>query len=338
MNAIRTEGLTKVFRTPVKQEGLWGSVRSFFRRQYREHIAVAEISLRVEEGEFVGLLGENGAGKTTLVKLLAGLLYPTAGTARVLGYVPWERSNAFRRQFALVMGQRSQLWWDLPAADSFLLNQALYSIPKEQFRRRRDELAERLGIADRLHVQVRRLSLGERMKCEILAALLHAPRLLFLDEPTLGLDIIAQHSVREFLREYNRTHGVTIVLTSHNMDDIEHLCSRVLVLSAGWLVFDGSLEELARRYAEEKLLRVEFATPVDPAALAPFGHLREATPHRAVLSVPRAEVASRAAALLNHFPVTDVTVQELPVEEIVRRLFAQRDGFGNASNSAAAVQ
>ncbi len=325
MDAIVTEGLTRIFRSPVKAEGLWGAVRSFFRRQYREYVAVSDITLRVQAGEIIGLLGPNGAGKTTLLKLLTGLLYPTAGTARVLGYIPWERSDAFRRQIALVMGQRSQLWWDLPAADSFILNRAIYRIPEPEFRRRRDQLAEMLGIADKLHIQVRRLSLGERMKCEIAAALLHAPQVLFLDEPTLGLDVVAQQAVRDFLRTYNRETGTTIVLTSHYMVDIEQLCRRVVVLEQGRIVFDGELPELVRRFAQDKLVRVEFTQPVAPELLQQFGQLHSWEGTRAVLRIPRADVAQRAATLLQQLPVLDIAVEELPVEEVIRALF-QRDG------------
>jgi ABC-2 type transport system ATP-binding protein len=321
MSAIVTEGLTRVFRSPVKPEGFRGALRSFFRRQYREYVAVRDITLRIEEGEIVGLLGANGAGKTTLLKLLTGLLYPTSGTARVLGFLPWERSPEFRRQIAFVMGQRSQLWWDLPAADSFLLNRALYRIPEAEFRRRRDQLAEMLGIADKLHIQVRRLSLGERMKCEILAALLHAPRLLFLDEPTLGLDVVAQQSVRDFLHLYNRQTGTTIVLTSHYMGDIEQLCPRVLVLERGELLFDGELTELVRRFAAEKFLRVELAEPVPVEALQGLGDLHRWEGRTLVLRVPRQEAAQRAAAVLSRLPVTDVAIEEPPVEEVVRMLF-----------------
>ncbi len=321
MDALITERLTRIFRTPVKPEGLWGAVRSFLRRQYREYVAVEEITLRVAEGEIVGLLGANGAGKTTLLKLLTGLLYPTRGSARVLGFVPWERSEAFRRQIALVMGQRSQLWWDLPAADSLLLHRAMYRIPETEFRRRREELAAMLGIAEKLHIQVRRLSLGERMKCEILAALLHAPRVLFLDEPTLGLDVVAQQAVRDFLAAYNRATGTTIVLTSHYMADIEQLCQRVVVLDSGRILFDGQLSELARRYVSDKLLRIEFSRPVAAEELHPFGELQRWDATRAVLRVPRQQAAQLAAAVLQRFPVTDVAIEELPIEEVVRALF-----------------
>lgn len=328
MDALVTEGLTRVFRSPVKPEGLWGAVRSFFRRQYRECVAVEEVTLRVAEGEIIGLLGANGAGKTTLLKLLTGLLYPTRGSARVLGYVPWERSEAFRRQIALVMGQRSQLWWDLPAADSLLLHRAMYRIPEAEFRCRRDELAAMLGIADKLHIQVRRLSLGERMKCEILAALLHAPRVLFLDEPTLGLDVVAQQAVRDFLAAYNRTSGTTIVLTSHSMADIEQLCGRVILLDGGRVRFDGELSELVRRYVSAKLIRIEFSRPVAAKELRAFGELQHCDGTEAILRVPRQHAAQLAAAVLNRFPVVDLAIEELPVEEVVRALF-RREGAAN---------
>ncbi|MCS6965643.1 MAG: ATP-binding cassette domain-containing protein [Candidatus Kapabacteria bacterium] len=321
MSAIEAVDLTRTFRAPVKQEGLWGAVRSFFCRQYREHRAVQAVTFRVTEGEIVGLLGANGAGKTTLLKLLTGLLYPTAGMAHVLGYVPWERSDAFRRQIALVMGQRSQLWWDLPAADSFLLHRAMYRISKADFQRRRDSLSAMLGIADKLHIQVRRLSLGERMKCEILAALLHAPRVLFLDEPTLGLDVVAQQTVRDFLAAYNRETGTTIMLTSHYMADIERLCQRVIVLDRGYLLYDGDLRELARCYAAEKLVRVEFADTVRLEELLRIGSIHSSYDRTVVLRVPRGEAADRAAQLLSRFPVADVAIEEPPLEEVVCAIF-----------------
>ena len=325
MEAIYAEGLRRVFRTPVKQEGLWGAVRSLFRRQYRESVAVDDVSFRVEPGEIIGLLGANGAGKTTLVKLLTGLLYPTAGQARVLGFVPWERSDEFRRQIALVMGQRSQLWWDLPAADSLLLHRVMYRIPEKEFRRRRDSMAELLGIADKLHIQLRRLSLGERMKCELLAALVHMPRVLFLDEPTIGLDVVAQQTVRDFLRHYNRETGTTIVLTSHHMADVERLCRRVLILEQGRLLFDGGLHELVRRFSSEKWLRVEFAEPVAVELLSKFGELHRWEGTRAVVKVPREEVTQRAATLLHHLPVVDIAIEEPPVEEVVGALFRRSE-------------
>ncbi len=322
MKAIDVQGLTKIYRSHVKQEGLFGSVKSLFNRQFREHVAVNNVSFSIEEGELVGMLGSNGAGKTTTLKMLSGLLYPTSGTASVLGFAPWERKNDFKRQFSIIMGQRNQLWWDLPAADSFLLNKEIYQIPETEFRRRRDDLAERLDVADKLHVQVRRLSLGERMKCELIGSLLHAPRVLFLDEPTIGLDVVAQQAVREFVKEFNRNTSTTIILTSHYMDDIEELCKRVILIDDGRLVFDGSLARLIEQYIEDKILTVVFRSPVQRPEIERYGIVTEWTQERASLRISRNNIAESAAAILNSFSVIDLTIEEVPIEDVIREIFS----------------
>src|ERR1700688_20081 len=233
MPAIEVNGLTKAFRTYKKQPGFSGAVKGLFHRQYEQTVAVNEVSFKIEPGELVGFLGPNGAGKTTTLKMLAGLLYPTSGSAKVLGYTPWERADGYRRQFALLLGQKNQLWWDLPARESLDLNAKIYGIPRDSFERTVAEMTELLAVKDKLNVMVRELSLGERMKMELIAALLHKPRVLFLDEPTIGLDVISQKAVRQFLRDYNRRHRVTILLTSHYMADIKELCERVIVIHQG---------------------------------------------------------------------------------------------------------
>ncbi len=323
MKAIDVRGLTKIYRSHVKQEGLFGSVKSLFNRQFKEHIAVNDVSFSIDEGELVGMLGSNGAGKTTTLKMLSGLLHPTSGTASVLGFAPWERKNEFKRQFSIIMGQRNQLWWDLPAADSFLLNKEIYQIPEAEFRKRRDDLAERLDVADKLHVQVRRLSLGERMKCELIGSLLHAPRVLFLDEPTIGLDVVAQQAVREFVREYNSGTSTTIILTSHYMDDIEELCKRVILIDDGKLVFDGSLARLIEQYIEDKILTVVFRSPVQRPDIERYGLVTEWTPERASLRISRNNIAEAAAAILNSFSIIDLTIEEVPIEYVIREIFSR---------------
>src|SRR6476646_8750972 len=241
--AIEVQGLTKTYRTYKKAPGFKGAVRGLWKRDYETTHAAKDISFQVEEGELVGFLGPNGAGKTTTLKMLAGLLYPTSGIARVLGYVPWERRDGYRRQFALLLGQKNQLWWDLPARESLELNAKIYGIEPGTFQRTVDELTELLRARDKLNVMVRELSLGERMKMELIAALLHQPKVLFLDEPTIGLDVISQKTVREFLRDYNATQKTTILLTSHYMADIQELCRRVIIIDRGSIFFDGALSQ-----------------------------------------------------------------------------------------------
>src|SRR3954466_8651191 len=241
---IEVENLTRVFRTYKKQPGFWGGVKGLFKREFEETRAADGVSFSIKEGEFVGFLGPNGAGKTTTLKMLSGLIYPTSGTARVAGFDPTKRENAYRRLFALVLGQKNQLWWDLPAIESFNLLRAIYGIPADQFKTTLDELVALLDIGKKLNVMVRELSLGERMKMELIAALLHRPRVLFLDEPTIGLDVVSQKAVRQFLRDYNRRHRVTILLTSHYMADIKELCERVIVIHKGKKIYDGTLDRL----------------------------------------------------------------------------------------------
>src|SRR4051812_20262672 len=254
--AIEVQGLTKTYKTYKKAPGFRGAVRGLYKRQYETTHAAKDIQFAVEEGELVGFLGPNGAGKTTTLKMLAGLLYPTSGSARVLGYVPWERRDGYRRLFALLLGQKNQLWWDLPARESLELNAKIYGIPRASFDRIVAEMTELLAVKDKLNVMVRELSLGERMKMELIAALLHQPKVLFLDEPTIGLDVISQKTVREFLREYNAKQKTTILLTSHYMADIQELCRRVIIIDHGTIFFDGSLSEIVDRFADSKLVTI----------------------------------------------------------------------------------
>ncbi len=325
MPAIEVQDLTKTFRTYKKQPGLGGAIRGLWRRESQETIAVKEVNFTVEPGELVGFLGPNGAGKTTTLKMLAGLLFPTRGTARVLGYVPWERADGYRRQFALLLGQKNQLWWDLPARESLELNARIYGIERPVFERTVGELTELLDVRDKLGVMVRELSLGERMKCELIAALLHQPRVLFLDEPTIGLDVVSQQAVRNFLRHHNTTRQTTIVLTSHYMADIEALCRRVIIIDHGTIFFDGQLQEVLDRFADFKLVTIHSAglTEEQRARAARLGDVVEQTPASVQLKVKRDRVIPVCKALLDELPVSDIDIQEVPIEEVIRRLFAR---------------
>src|SRR5476649_1749926 len=256
--AIHVNRLTKVYRTYQKEAGFWGALKGLAHRRYKETAAAKEVSFSVNEGELVGFLGPNGAGKTTVLKMLSGLLYPTSGEATVLGFTPWRRQNDFKRQFALILGQKNQLWWDLPAAESLELNRVIYGIDPAVAQRTIDELTELLDVREKLDVMVRELSLGERMKMELIAALLHRPKVLFLDEPTIGLDVVSQKKVREFLRQYNAEHRIVTMLTSHYMGDIEELCQRVIIIDKGRLFFDGPLDEITNRFVTEKILTLDF--------------------------------------------------------------------------------
>src|SRR5215470_10884918 len=280
MPAIEVSHLTKAFRTYKKQPGMGGAIRGLFRRKYEQTQAVKEVSFRIEPGELVGFLGPNGAGKTTTLKMLAGLLYPTSGSARVLGYVPWERLDGYRRQFALLLGQKNQLWWDLPASESFELNAQIYGIPRSTKQQRVEEMSRLLNVGDKLNVSVRELSLGERAKMELIAALLHQPKVLFLDEPTIGLDVVSQKTVRQFLREHNTTQKTTILLTSHYMADIQELCERVIIIDKGSIFFDGRLSDVVDRFADSKLVTIqcEGSASFSAADLNKFGEVVEQDP------------------------------------------------------------
>jgi ABC-2 type transport system ATP-binding protein len=325
--AIEVAGLSKAFRTYKKLPGFGGAVRGLFRRTYEQTHAVKDVSFRVEPGELVGFLGPNGAGKTTTLKMLAGLLYPTGGSARVLGYVPWERDDGYRRQFALLLGQKNQLWWDLPASESLELNAQIYGLPRATFERRVAEMTELLAVRDKLNVSVRELSLGERMKMELIASLLHEPKVLFLDEPTIGLDVVSQKTVREFLREHNAKHRTTILLTSHYMADIQELCARVIIIDHGTIFFDGQLSDVVDRFADSKLVTIqcEGTTNCSAEQMARFGEVLERTPGSVKLKVRRDRVIAVCKALLDELPVTDIDIQEVPIEEVIRRIFARQE-------------
>jgi ABC-2 type transport system ATP-binding protein len=322
MSAIEASGLTKVYKTYRKESGLWASVKGLVRRKHEETRAADNISFTIEEGELVGFLGPNGAGKTTVLKMLSGLLNPTSGEARVLGFVPWERRDEMKRQFSLLMGQKNALWWDLPAQESLELNRAIYGIDRGRFKKVVGGLSELLEVQDKMNVMVRELSLGERMKMELISALIHEPRVLFLDEPTIGLDVVSQQRVREFLRLYNSEHKIVTMLTSHYMQDIEELCDRVIVIDHGKIFFDGPLDDIIDRFSGHKVISLTFDDKQDRDFSA-FGEVVEQTPASVQLKVPRANVTDVARKLLSACSVSDINVQELPVEDVIRQLFGE---------------
>ncbi len=338
MATIEIEQLSKSYKVYQKQEGLRASLRGLFRREYRVVRAVREIDLTVEQGEFVAFLGPNGAGKTTTLKLLSGVISPTSGTARVMGYVPWQRDNAYRRRFALVMGQKNQLWWDLPAQESFRLHEQIYRIDRAQFQATLDELTALLNVAHLLRQPVRELSLGERMKMELIAALLHSPEVLFLDEPTIGLDVVAQHNIQQFLKYYQRKRQITILLTSHYMKDVSALCKRVVIIADGCLHYDGSLSGIVDRFSGHKIVTLQLAEGQGFRDLERFGTVLDADPPRARLRVPRRQVPSVTAAILNAYAVQDVAVEDPPLEEVIAEVFVQADDANSRTHVGQAVR
>jgi ABC-2 type transport system ATP-binding protein len=325
MPVVEVNGLTKTFRTYRKQPGFAGAVKGLFRRKYEPVHAVKNVSFKIETGELVGFLGPNGAGKTTTLKMLSGLLYPTSGSALVLGFVPWERKDGYRRQFALLLGQKNQLWWDLPALESLELNAKIYGIPAATLEHAVAEFGELLAVRDKFNVPVRELSLGERMKMELIAALLHQPKVLFLDEPTIGLDVVSQKIVREFLREYNARQKTTILLTSHYMTDIQELCERVIIIDHGQIFFDGRLGEVVDRFADFKLVTIQCAGAAKCSSeqMGKFGEIVEQNPGSFVLKVKRDRVIPVCKALLDELPVSDIDIHEVPIEDVIRQIFAR---------------
>jgi len=324
---VTAERLSKTFQVKVRDPALRGAVRALFRPHYRDVHAVRDVTFRIEPGEIVAFLGPNGAGKTTTLKMLAGLLYPTSGRVEVAGFVPWTGGPPFKRHIALVLGNRQQLVWDLPPEETFLLNRAIYDIPEADYRERLAELVALLELGDVLTKPVRQLSLGERMKCELVASLLHRPPLLFLDEPTLGLDVTAQDAIRRFLIEYRERHGATVLLTSHYMQDVTALASRVLMINRGRLLYDGALEVLVARIARTKRIELVFGggdgNRVTAEALAAFGEVKTFRFPNAVLEVRREEAPATSARILAAFPVADLSIEDPPIEEVIRLAFAR---------------
>lgn len=325
MPIIEIEQLAKSYRVYQKKEGLSASLRGLFRREYKEVEAVRGIDLTVEQGEFVAFLGPNGAGKTTTLKLLSGVINPTTGTASVMGHVPWKRENAYRRRFALVMGQKNQLWWDLPAQESFRLHQQIYRVDTDAFRATLDELTDLLDVGRLLKQPVRELSLGERMKMELTAALLHSPDVLFLDEPTIGLDVVAQHNIQQFLKYYQEKRKITILLTSHYMKDVAALCKRVVIIAQGQIKYDGSLTGIVDTFSGHKVLTLQFAENQQIEDLSIYGEVLDILPPKAKLRVPRAEVAKVLSPILARYAIVDIIVEDPPLEEVIAEMFSQVD-------------
>jgi|TARA_B100000959_G_C14952535_1_gene612458 ABC-2 type transport system ATP-binding protein len=322
MQTIEIERLSKTYRIYQKKEGLLASVQGLFTREYRQIEAVREINLSIAQGEFVAFLGPNGAGKTTTLKLLSGVINPTCGTAHVLGHIPWHRENAYRRRFALVMGQKNQLWWDLPAQESFRLHQQIYRIAPSTFDKTLNELVDLLKVHSLLNQPVRELSLGERMKMELIAAMLHSPEVLFLDEPTIGLDVVAQHNIQNFLRYYQDLRKITILLTSHYMKDVVALCQRVVIIAQGSIVHDGSLAEIVDRFSRYKIVTLLFAEDDLPQDLARYGEVIQLENPRAKLRIDRGVVTDVLAAILQKHPIQDVSVEDPPLEQVIAEMFS----------------
>ena len=319
--AIIVDGLVKNFEITEKEPGLTGAIKSLFSPKKKEVNALRGISFTIQPGELVGFIGPNGAGKTTTLKTLSGLLYPTSGFVEVLEYDPWERKPEFLKQISLVMGQKNQLWWDLPAIETFELNKAIYEIPTYVYEENLKELVTLLEVEKLLTTPVRKLSLGQRMRMELTAALLHKPKVLFLDEPTIGLDLVAQQKMRDFIYDYNRKYGATILLTSHNMDDLVNLARRVIVINEGRILFDGALEELVTKYAKEKIIKATLSKEDGIADIEKIGKVKKLAFPQVILSVPREACAVAASELLQNFPVEDLTIEEIPIEDVVRKAF-----------------
>lgn len=322
---ISVQNLSKHFQVYKKTPGLLGSITSLWKRNYERVDAVNNISFSINEGEVVGFIGQNGAGKTTTLKMLSGLLYPSSGSISVLGFTPWDRKPAYQKQFSLVMGQKNQLWWDLPAMETFLLNKAIYEIPDKMFKKNLSALSELLDVSDLTNIQVRKLSLGQRMKCELIAALLHNPKVVFLDEPTIGLDVVMQKTLRDFIRNYNKEFNATIILTSHYMGDVKELCKRTIIIEKGKKVFDGPLKDIIEKYARNKKLTLTFSRPVAKNELRKYGQVLEldedGIQDTATIIVPRKQSAAISATIMNTLPVQDLTIEEPSIDAIIREVF-----------------
>lgn len=334
MPIIQIDNLVKSYRVHQKKEGLREALRGLWHREYKSVEAVRNISLRVEPGEFVAFLGPNGAGKTTTLKLLSGVIYPTSGNASVMGFVPWERSLEYRRRFALVMGQKNQLWWDLPAQESFRLHQQIYRIDAESFKKTLDELTSLLTVESLLGRPVRELSLGERMKMELIAALLHRPEVLFLDEPTIGLDVVAQHKIQQFLKYYQEERSITILLTSHYMKDIAALCKRVVVIAQGQIQYDGSLSGIVDSFSGDKIITLQLSDGTSPNGLERFGKLEKLVLPRVSFRCPRSEVSKTLAEILSNYPIDDMSVEDPPLEETISKLYTHVSADQNRSEAS----
>ena len=322
MAAIDVQNLCRTYKVYRKREGLMASVRGLFHREFNEVHAVQDVSFTIQEGEMLAFLGPNGAGKTTTLKLLSGLIVPTSGTATVLGHVPWKREDAYRRRFSLVTGQKEQLWWDLPAQESFRLHKEIYRISAADYQSRIEELTELLEVTHLMQQPVRELSLGERMRMELIAALLHRPDVLFLDEPTIGLDVVSQRNVQRFLRKYQKEQGITVILTSHYMKDVEALCDRAIVINKGSVVHDGALAEIVDRFSQHKVIELHFAAGCEPNGIDRFGVVIEDRGPMVRLQVEKQKVSAVLSKILAEYDIQDISVAERPLEDVIAELFA----------------
>jgi len=323
MSIIEVSNLSKIYPVAIKEPGFKGTLSHFFQRKYRQIKAVEGVSFTLNQGEIVGFLGPNGAGKTTTLKMLTGLIHPSSGNVQVAGYTPYRRQKSFLNKISLVMGQKQQLLWDLPALESLKINAAIYNIPDKVFKTRLDELATMLSLEEQLTQPIRKLSLGQRMKAELLAALIHHPQILFLDEPTLGLDVNAQAAVREFLRDYNTRYQSTIILTSHYMADITALCPRILIINQGILVYDGELDKLLKSFADYRQVKIDLVSPLERKDLEKYGEISSIEGKEVCFSIPFAKLTSTITLLLEELDILDFSVQDPPVEEIISHLFTQ---------------
>lgn len=322
---ITTKNLRKEYKVHKKEPGLLGSIKSLAKREYKTVEAVQDISLTIDQGELIGFIGPNGAGKTTTLKMLSGLLYPSSGEASVLGFTPWERKKDFLKQFSLVMGQKAQLWWDLPLYDSLLLQRDIYEMSQKDFEESLAELTELLDLDEFLKIQVRKLSLGQRMRGELAAAFIYRPKILFLDEPTIGLDIVVQKKIREFIRAYNTRHKATIILTSHYLDDVRELCKRIIIIDKGNIMFDGETEVLIAKHVDHKQITVTLSKELPRTDIESFGNVVSYESHKASIQVPRIDTTRVAAELLSTLPVDDISIEEPSLEDVVRELFTGKD-------------
>ncbi|MBI2453147.1 ATP-binding cassette domain-containing protein [Candidatus Peregrinibacteria bacterium] len=322
--AIQVKNLYKTYEYSKSQPGFFNNIKSLFHRKKFFIEAVKNISFEIKEGEFVGFIGPNGAGKTTTLKMLSGILYPTSGEMQILNHKPYKREKIFQKQFALIMGQKNQLWWDLPPIDSFYLFKEIYEIEDKKFKKNLDELTELLDIKKILNIQVRKLSLGQRMKCELTGALLHSPRLLFLDEPTIGLDVISQKAIRDFLSIYNREKKATIILTSHYLEDIRRLCKRVIIIDLGKIIYDGSYKNLREKYADTKLLEIVTTQKIERGKIEKYGEIIALEENRSRISVSRKNITKVTSEILDTLPIEDLSIHEKSMEEIVREIFERK--------------
>lgn len=323
---IQVINLKKYYQVHQKEPGLLGSIKSLFHRKYFDVKAVDGISFGIGEGELVGFIGPNGAGKTTTLKVLSGLLYPTSGEVRVLDSEPFKRQREFQQNISLIMGQKNQLWWDLPPFESFILNKEIYEIDEDKFQENINKLSRMLEVEDILKIPVRKLSLGQRMKCELIAALLHSPKVLFLDEPTIGLDVIAQKNMRDFIKEYNKEFKATVILTSHYMADVKELCKRIIIINEGKIIYDGLLEKIVNKFAPYKVVKVDFENQVSKDKLEAFGRVEEYFGNRAQIQIKKNEVAEKSSKLLSDFKIADLTIEDPPIEGIIREIFSSSHG------------